>query len=359
MSAPERRIARARWGRRVAPLAKPYELSFVQLRSFDAVWVRIEDDAGGVGLGESVALPGYGWETADDVARVVAAVLDGAEGMSATALEDRCRKLRVEHPFAVSAVMAALDLPALLAHHRPGFSFPLNAPVAGETPVPTLRQQVAQHLAEGYAYVKVKVGRDLEAECAAARCVLREAFEQPFTVVFDANQAYSTEQALRFADALAALPRTRLLWFEQPVDRSDWDAMAAVCARTDVPVVLDEAIYDGAHIERAKAIGAHGVKLKGCKQFGLRDALDLARRARHLGLDVVFGNGVATDIGNVAELLVLEAGEGLFSPPGECNGFAKLSAPLLPGALGIAPGGRIAASLGPDDLRRLLADFGG
>jgi muconate cycloisomerase len=356
-STPERRIARATWGRCAARLSKPYELSFASLRHFDAVWVRIEDERGAVGLGESVALPGYAWETADGVADTVAALLDGADRSTAGALEQRCRELSAKHPFAASAVMTALELPALLGAHRPGFGFPINVPVSGETPPETLRAQVEKHLRDGYAYIKVKVGRNLEAECAAARALLAGEFAQRFAVVFDANQAYSLDQARRFADALAALPRERLLWLEQPVDRDDWQAMGEICRHAEVPVVLDEAIYSAEQIERAAAIGAHGVKLKGCKQLGARDALTLARRARALGLDVVFGNGVATDVGNLAEILVLEAGGALFSPPAECSGFAKLIEPLLPGALEIVPGGKVAAPLPAHALAQLIGRY--
>ena len=118
---------------RAAALSKPYELSFTTLAAFDSIWVRLEDDAGKVGLGEAVALPGYGWETVDSVSRTVAAILDGAEGLSAQALEARCARFRAEHPFAASAVMTALELPDLLEGHDPRFSFPINVPVSGET----------------------------------------------------------------------------------------------------------------------------------------------------------------------------------------------------------------------------------
>jgi L-alanine-DL-glutamate epimerase-like enolase superfamily enzyme len=229
--------------------------------------------------------------------------------------------------------MTAIDLPALIGGRQAGFSFPLNVAVAGDADPDLLRGQVERHLAAGRKYVKAKVGRNLAAECAAAALLLAGEFAHPFKVVFDANQAYSPEDAMHFSDALAALPRDRLLWLEQPVDRADWDAMSRVCAHARIPIVLDEAIYDEIDIRKAAAMSAFGVKLKLVKNFGPRRTLELARFARDLGLDVVFGNGVATDIGNFAEALTLAAERGLFSAPCECSGFQKLVRPLLPGLI--------------------------
>ena len=350
----ERLITRIVWGRKRAELVEPYRLSFASLSAFETVWVRVEDSAGGTGLGEAVALPGYAWETVEDIANTVSALVEGAVGVTVARQEARCRAICRDHPFAASAMMTALDLPDLLVGHHRDFSFPLNVPVSGQTPVNTLDRQVHRHLETGYRFIKVKIGCDIAAESAAARLLLAGDFERPFQVVFDANQAYSTEQALHFATVLAELPKERLAWLEQPVAREDWSAMAVVCRQARVPVVLDEAIYDEADIERAAAIGAYGVKLKLFKNFGPRGTLDLARRARKCGLMAVFGNGVATDIGNLAEMLVLEAGSGLFSPPGECSGFIKLKAPLLSSALKITQEGQIYSPLSSNSLIDLI-----
>ena len=76
-----------------------------------------------------------------------------------------------------------------------------------------------------------------------------------YTLVFDANQEYSVDQARRLSDTLATDPFGRLLWFEQPVDRRDWDAMSRVCADASVPIVLDECIYTAHDIDQARSHG--------------------------------------------------------------------------------------------------------
>ena len=109
-----RRLRRLQWGVRVEPLVKPYDLSFVQLTAFDVVWVLAEDDQGRVGIGEAVPLPGYNWETIETIRASTAAICEGAVGATVSSIVRKCRDFRRDHPFAASAVMAALDMPAFL-----------------------------------------------------------------------------------------------------------------------------------------------------------------------------------------------------------------------------------------------------
>jgi L-alanine-DL-glutamate epimerase-like enolase superfamily enzyme len=351
-----RRLRRLRWGTVAVPLKRPYELSFTRLSSYDCVWVLAEDLNRNIGVGEAVPLPGYNWETLDTIRTAIAALTGDAEGENNEAIVARCRRARAEHPFAASAVMTALDMPAFVGHAELGERFPLSAAVSGETPVDELSRAVATHLASGYGYIKVKVGRDLNSDMAAAKALLRDFGDRRFGVVFDANQAYPIEQAMTFARALSEFVSDRLQWFEQPVDRRDWRAMERLCQAQLAPIVLDECIYDEADVVRAAAIGAHGIKLKLVKNFGIAEVLALARRARESGLIVVFGNGVATDLGNLGEYLALSVGKGLFTAPGECSGFAKLRNPLLGKLLGIDEQGRMFCSAG-DEIRARIADF--
>jgi L-alanine-DL-glutamate epimerase-like enolase superfamily enzyme len=351
-----RRFRRLAWGRKSSPLVKPYDLSFARLTSYESVWVYAEDDAGGAGLGEAVALPGYGWETTETVCAAIAELLDGADARNEEILVRRARAAWAKNPFAASAVMAALDLPFYLAQGTAA-RFALNAPVSAEVSLAQFRTDAARWLDLGFPYIKVKVGGSLEANTAAARAILREFPDRQFQVVFDANQGFSLADAMRFADFLADYAAPRLLWFEQPVDRADWPSMEKLCRAARAPILLDECIYDAANIARAAAMGAFGVKLKLFKNFGIAETLALARRARAAGLTVVFGNGVATDIGNLGEYLTLATADGLFAPPAESNGFAKLQRSLLGGMLETDAAGRMTCVADAEGLRGAIARF--
>jgi len=326
-------IRRLEWGTARVPLKSPYHLSFATMVEYGTVWTRSEDEHGNVGLGEAVPLPGYGWETLADVQEAVAKLVGGAVGLRRSELAGRCRALWPARPFAASAVMTALEFSDLLEETPKFGDFALNWPVAGNAPPDALRAQLLAGLDQGYGFIKVKVGKDLSSELANLPVLLKEWPERKFKVLFDANQGYDLDQALRFAKALAKIDSGRLLWFEQPLDREDWQGLADVCARSPVPIILDESVYSEEHVRRAARMGSHGVKLKLFKQCGPRHCLELAFLAKSLGLAVVFGNGVATDVGNLSEYLLLATADGLFSAPAESNGFNKLAASLLGGVL--------------------------
>jgi L-Ala-D/L-Glu epimerase len=351
-----RRFRRLDWGRTSCPLQKPYDLSFVRLTAYESVWVYAEDEQGEIGLGEAVALPGYGWETTESVCAAIAHMLEGGASLSEEALVGRAHEERARNPFAASAVMTALELPRYLRQDTAA-RFPLNAPVSGEAPLPQLRADIARQLDRGFAYIKVKVGASLADNIAAARCALLDFAGRDYRVIFDANQGFSLADAQCFAAALAECGSSRLLWFEQPVHRDAWADMESLCRGRLAPILLDECIYTAEDVARAAAMGAHGVKLKLFKNFGISETLALARSARAAGLAVVFGNGVATDIGNLGEHLTLAAAGGLFAPPAESNGFAKLREPLLGGVLGVDQAGRMTCAADGAGLRQALLSF--
>jgi len=354
---PDRRLIAVRWGRAACPLTVPYALAFTTLTQFETVWVSVEDETGAVGVGEAVPLPGYGDETIESIERTVATLLDGAARLTARQLRTTCEATLTGHPFAASAILTALDLPFYINGLQATWAFALNAPIAGDAAPETLARALDDTLARGCRYVKVKVGRDPETERRNAAWLLTARADAAYSLVFDANQGYSIDRALDFAATLASDPLGRLLWFEQPVARDDWAAMARTCRDATIPIVLDECIYTAGDIDRARSIGAAGVKLKGFKNGGIAGTLALAEHARHDGLTVVFGNGVATDIGNFAEFLTMGAGAPLFTPPSESSGFAKLARPLCDLGLGIAEGYRLMCGIDAATARERLRAF--
>jgi L-alanine-DL-glutamate epimerase-like enolase superfamily enzyme len=349
-------IRRLDWGLARVPLKQPYHLSFASLEDYATIWVRFESMDGSVGLGEAVPLPGYGDETIEEVRKTVAALTERAEGKPVSEIAGRCREIWPDRPFAASSVMTALELPELIEETQTGAAFPLNFPVAGDAPESLLQAQIESALDQGFRFIKVKCGKNLTQELANLPLLLSGFQGRTFKALFDANQGFSRNEALAFAQGLKQHDKGRLCWFEQPLDRRDWEGLARLCAASPVPIILDESVYSALDIRRAAEIGAHGVKLKLFKQGGPFACLALARQAKDLGLTVVFGNGVATDIGNLAEYLIAAQSGGLFSPPMESNGFSKLTRPLLGTSLTVKNGSLILTE-SPQDLRRSIHAF--
>ena len=107
-------------------------------------------------------------------------------------------------------------------------------------------------------------------------------------------------------------------------------------------------------MKRAAEVGARGIKLKLVKNLGPTETVRLANFARELGLLVVFGNGVATDVGNLAEFLVLASAPDLFNAPSESSGCAKLIRPVF-SILEISDGNLGCRIVGGCQLRRSFA----
>jgi L-alanine-DL-glutamate epimerase-like enolase superfamily enzyme len=157
-------------------------------------------------------------------------------------------------------------------------------------------------------------------------------------VRFDANQGYSYTEARSFLRAIETHLAEQTELVEQPLPPAAWNDMAQLAQHTTVPLMLDESIYTGEDVDRAVQVGCQWIKLKLCKQGGAQELLRIAEYAKQLGLGVVIGNGVATDIVNLLELQLYHRHAHLFNGASESNGFAKLQHPVLHKALSVESG---------------------
>lgn len=322
-------MPRLRLYRLSLPLREPYRLSFATLHAFDSFLVTAEGD-GRIGLGEITPLPGYGAETADTVLAAWREL-----GGDRSARRERAQGMAAKAPMFASGVMCALETweagEDSLLFRQPRQPVPLAALCPGEDP-DAMRAAAQRLLGEGYRSLKIKIGggdigTDLERIEAAADAA------QGAEIRVDANQRLSAEDALRTARALEPLPNALL---EQPFAPEAWDEFAHLAARTSTPLMLDESIWTSADIDRAGTIGARLVKLKLCKHPGIAATHALLDHARELGLDVVFGNGVQSVVGNHYEALLHE--DAAIARASEGNGFLKIADTLLPHALHVNAG---------------------
>lgn len=296
------------------------------------MWVRAVDDSGRIGWGEGVPLFGYSEETLDLVFDEISVLASRINGLASDHAWDAVRRAK-ESPTAVSAVATALDM---LDFPVPeSMRFPLVAPLSADD-LDTLLPALRKALSAGFRHLKIKTGRDVEKDIAA-REMLETCPWIPVGVTFryDANQAYSLEEAMEFCSVPAS---ERVLWLEQPLHRKDWEGMAQLCSATAFPFMLDESIYTEEDILRAKAIGCRAIKLKLQKHRGIMHCIRMAELADSLGLSVTMGNGVSTDLGNLPEALVHERCAGFLVQASECNGYLKLAENLLYAGLGMDRG---------------------
>ena len=93
--------------------------------------------------------------------------------------------------------------------------------------------------AAGFTAYKIKVGIDTPENDAARTREICKLLGHGMLISADANQGYSTEQAIAYVRAVNG---SGLDFFEQPVIGHDLAGMAAVAAATDIAIGADEGI---------------------------------------------------------------------------------------------------------------------
>ncbi len=318
-------------------LTEPYVLSFSTVETIDVLVFKVRTDSGDEGVAEAVPLPGYTADTRESTEQALLYAMESCIGMEPEALFANFSLPMRHAPFALSALMTAAEVAqgALQLDHT--LRVPLLAPVSSSVDTQSVVDKIQQALDAGFRTIKLKVGRDIRADQATIKRIL-DWLPDKVALRIDANQGYSLDDAIRLTEAMDH-PRNSLIeLFEQPFPYDDWDTFRKFSRGiANVPLMLDESIVKDEDVERSAEVGADYVKLKLFKHAGISGLLKLARKARDLGMKVVLGNGVATDIGNLIEAEVFHR-SGLFSGASEGNGFAKLAWRIMTNPLSISNG---------------------
>lgn len=152
---------------------------------------------------------------------------------------------------------------------------------------PEAMAQGALELAEARA-LKLKLTGDIELDIARVRAV--RAVREDCWIGVDANQAYGLAGLHRL---LVALVEADVRLLEQPLARGR-EADLEGC-QSPIPLAADESALTLADVPGLKGrFDMVNIKLDKCG--GLTEALDMARLARSIGLDVMVGNMVGSSL---------------------------------------------------------------
>src|SRR5512134_3009347 len=237
-----------------APIATPLANAFAVMTNRPATWLRITASDGAWGWGEVFSnFPTVGAEhRARLVESIFAPLLENAV-LEAPAemrqiLEDRTRIMAIQcgepGPFAqiIGAIDQALwDMSARRAgqplwKHLGGASAKVRVYASGLGPDAVGKTAGAKQ-AQGYRAFKLKVGFSRERDRANV-AELRDAVGAAATVMVDANQAWTPEQAAGEIEALAPF---RLHWVEEPIAADEsMQAWQQLAARTGAALAAGE-----------------------------------------------------------------------------------------------------------------------
>ncbi|MDA0248573.1 MAG: mandelate racemase [Proteobacteria bacterium] len=334
------------------PLTSPYRLSFGPVTAFETVFIQIDLPEGQRGLGEATFLTGYTDEVFEESWSFLEQWITRQQTLEQ--FNRALTQLADSRPFLTSALRSALDMAACLPVLRSDRE--LRAPVLGllqGNNKDQLEQNLRSLLQQGYRTLKLKVGfeptrdgqfvNDVAALCKSMPQAA--GLQSELRLRVDANQGFSSDQAIGFLKELRPASVSMIELFEQPCLARDWAAHARVvpCAKdSGIQLMLDESIFGEADIQRAGELQlASFIKVKLMKFEGLEALMRAIALIKQLGMTPVLGNGVASDLncwmeGCVAALCIDNAGE--------MNGYLKQRASPLIEPLAFADGHLCAAA---------------
>lgn len=124
--------------------------------------------------------------------------------------------------------------------------------------------------------------------------ILRTHTDKPFRV--DANEAFSFEEAKRL---LPDLQQLGVQMVEQPLPKTEWEAMEELKKISPLPLFADESCVTEKDVMLC-ANSFHGINIKLTKCGGITPALRMIGEARKLGLKIMMGAMNESTVGSAA-----------------------------------------------------------
>lgn len=101
-----------------------------------------------------------------------------------------------------------------------------------------MQKQITEKIAAGYHCIKLKVGAlDFETELEIIKDIRQQFSAKDIEIRLDANGGFTPQNALEKLERLAVY---QIHSIEQPVKQGQLDAMADICQKSPIPIVLDE-----------------------------------------------------------------------------------------------------------------------
>lgn len=301
------------------PLKKPYKLSFKTLTSFISIEVIIKLESGDERLAEVVPLFGYSHESESVIWSNIQRHSKNVIGKTLVEARKYFEEFVEEIPFSMSPLLTAIDLFE--------FDSQINKDKVPKTIIPIDTSIFKEDVFNVDSTIKVKLSGDPKIDIAFFREMINSVNPITNCLRLDANQGYTTEQAVEFYtfinDNLQELPQIE--YVEQPLSVGNWEGVDVLVEEfTKVPTMLDESIVTINDLDRAITLKVPFVKLKLFKQGGIKELLQLSEHAHKKGVQLILGNGVATWISNKIELCIFTKYNHYYYKEHEANGYLKV-----------------------------------
>lgn len=299
------------------PLKKPVVMAGERIERSQNLLVRVEAANGLTGWGEASSAP---LMTGDVLPGMVAAVerylaplVVGRDAMRRAELQQRCAAALLGNTGAKCALDMALN--DLVGRH-------LGVPLAdlfggrlrdvvvpmyllGNATVEDDIGEAERMLAQGWRFIKLKIGIKQPLEEAAAAVAIRKHLGEDVALCADANMGMTYAAAQLFAERARD---ANLLFMEQPLRAEDFDGMAALARVSPIPLNGDESVSDVASLLALHRLGAvQGANIKTIKMGGVAPVARAMTVCGALGFNINLACKVAESTISAAALAQLGA----------------------------------------------------
>src|SRR5690606_28353185 len=101
-----------------------------------------------------------------------------------------------------------------------------------------MKEQISEKLKQGFTCIKMKIGAiDFKTEIELLKSIRKEFTPSEVELRVDANGAFTKNEAL---EKLKVLSEFDIHSIEQPIKQGQWQEMARLCEKTQLPIALDE-----------------------------------------------------------------------------------------------------------------------
>ena len=301
-----------------APLNQPFRIACGQHNRLENILFAIELKDGTKGYGEAAVATHITGETIEQTLKNLKGIAIWLEGRAIADYLDISAQLHERLPHNQSALaaveMAIFD--ALTRYLRaPLWRLWASKPKTLHTDITIViadleqtKEKTRAFKAQGFRAFKIKIGRDMDSDFKRVEAV--SSIAPRSQIILDANQGYTSGQALQFLKSLSKVGIVPDL-IEQPVASADWEGLKKVTREAKVCVCADESsssLADAVRIIKEKAAGAINVKFM---KTGLVHAFEISRLAHAAGVKLMIGGMMESNLAMTASAH-LAAGLGYF-----------------------------------------------
>lgn len=147
-----------------------------------------------------------------------------------------------------------------------------------------LLESIEKQLKFGHTAVKIKLGKENEAEDLARVKAVRNLIGKDAKFAVDANMVWSVEQSIRMAKQLEEFD---LFWLEEPTNPDDYLGYKKIAESTTIPIAMGENLHSKYEHELAFDRGAVTEIIPDCSNVcGITGFFDVATLAKQRNLQV-------------------------------------------------------------------------